>query len=57
MSKTEASAPLYDYSIVPFIRTLKNLVYIFDKAEKHAEEKGENVEDYIKLQMISDMKE
>lgn len=57
MSTDKVSAPLYDYSVVPFLRTLKNLIHIFDKAEQHAKEKGENVDDYVKLQIISDMKE
>lgn len=52
-----ASAPLYDYSVVPFTRTIKNLVAIFDKAEQYAKENGDNVDDYIKLQIHPDMKE
>lgn len=52
-----ASAPLYDYSVVPFTRSIKNLVAIFDKAEQYAKENGDNVDDYIKLQIHPDMKE
>lgn len=53
---TEA-APLYEYSIVPFVRSMKNLVHVMDKAEQHAKDKGENVEDYTKLKIYPDMKE
>lgn len=53
---TTISPPLYEYSIVPFNRSMKNLLQIMTKAEKHAAEKGENVDDYLKLQIYSDMK-
>lgn len=51
-----SSAPLYDFSIVPFTRSIKSLLAIFDKAEQYAKENGENVEDYINLQIHPDMK-
>jgi len=47
---------MYDYSIVPFTRTMKNLLCCMDKAEQYAKEKGENVEDYVDLQIHPDMK-
>lgn len=50
------SAPLYDFSVVPFTRSIKNLLAILDKAEKHAREAGDNIEDYIQLQIHPDMK-
>lgn len=47
---------MYDYSIVPFIGSMKNLLHCMDKAEQYAKEKGENVEDYVNLQIHPDMK-
>lgn len=35
---------------------MKNLLHCMDKAEAHAKEKGENIEDYIQLQIYPDMK-
>lgn len=60
MSKTaftkKSSAPLYDFSVVPFTLTIKNLLDILGKAEEHAKEKGDNIEDYLDLQIHPDMK-
>lgn len=50
------SAPLYDFSVVPFTRSIKSLLTIFDKAEQHAKEKGDNIDDYVELQIYPDMK-
>lgn len=50
------NSPLYDYSIVPFTRSIKNLLHCMGKAETYAKEKGENVDDYLQLQLYSDMK-
>lgn len=51
-----ASAPLYDFSVVPFTKSIKGLIAIFDKAEQYAESKGEDVNSYIQLQIHPDMK-
>lgn len=50
------SSPLYEYSMVPFIRSMKNLQACMAKAEDYAKEKGENVDDYVELQIHPDMK-
>lgn len=53
---TSQPSPMYDYSIVPFISGMKNLLHCMGKAEQYAKEKGENVEDYADLQIHPDMK-
>lgn len=50
------SSPMYAYAIIPFIRGMKNLLHCMSKAEEYAKEKGENVEDYMNLQIHPDMK-
>lgn len=51
-----SSAPLYDFSVVPFARSVRSLLAIFEKAEQYAKEKGDNIDDYIELQIHPDMK-
>lgn len=51
------SAPLYDFTIVPFKKTMQNLLHIMDKAEKYATENGQDVESYTKLRIYADMGE
>lgn len=50
-----SSAPLYDYSVVPMTSICKNILACMAKAEAYATEKGENVDDYLKLRIIADM--
>lgn len=48
--------PLYDFSIVPFSNSLKNLLHCLNKAEEHAKSKGEDVNEYKDLRLYEDMK-
>jgi len=43
--------------MVPFIRMMQNLRDIMGKAEEHAKEKQEDVENYAKLRIYHDMGE
>lgn len=56
MSPRTESQLLYDSSIALFLRTTKNILHIMDRAEEHAKDKGENIEEYAKLQLYPDMK-
>lgn len=51
-----SSNAMYDYSIPLFIRMLQNMLACMTKAEKYAQEHGENIDDYIELRIHSDMK-
>ncbi|KAK5073886.1 hypothetical protein LTS08_002015 [Lithohypha guttulata] len=51
-----SSNALYDYSVNIFISSIQNLLVCMTKAEKYAEEQGDNVDDYVQLQIHPDMK-
>lgn len=46
---------LYDASIVPFIRTLRNLSAILKKGEAYADEKGISHAEFLEGRLIADM--
>ena len=49
------STGLYDLSVPVFMRGLKNLLNILDKAEAHAKEKGVDADAWLSLRLIEDM--
>ena len=51
-----SSAPIYDYSVVPMLAITKNIIACMGKAEAYATEKGANVDDYLNLKIIEDMR-